>query len=66
MFSYVSLERRVPKDRALRIPFDERYSHTDGPSIPLEQLLRALLVQILFTIPSRLVRNPASVSGCGF
>ncbi len=32
--------------------FDERYSHTGRPSIPPEQLLRALLVQILFTIRS--------------
>jgi len=55
MFSYVSLERRVPKDhpvRALRALFDQRYSHTGRPSIPPELLLRALLVQILFTIRS--------------
>jgi transposase len=32
--------------------FDERYSYTGRPSIPPEQLLRALLVQILFTIRS--------------
>ena len=66
MFSYVSLEQRVPKDHPLRTLrvlvdgilanmsalFDERYSHTGRPSIPPEQLLRALLVQILFTIRS--------------
>lgn len=66
MFSYVSLEERVPKDhplRRLRILvngilasmsplFDERYSHTGRPSIPPEQLLRALLLQILFTVRS--------------
>ncbi|WP_043359131.1 transposase, partial [Methyloversatilis universalis] len=66
MFSYVSLEQRVPKDHPLRslralvdgilanmsALFDERYSHTGRPSIPPEQLLRALLVQILFTIRS--------------
>ena len=66
MFSYVSLEQRVPKDHPLRTLrtlvdgilanmsalFDERHSHTGRPSIPPEQLLRALLVQILFTIRS--------------
>lgn len=64
MFSYVSLEQRVPKDHPLcplralvdgilanmSALFDERYSHTGRRSIPPEQLLRALLVQILFTI----------------
>jgi transposase len=66
MFSYVSLEQRVPKDHPLRTLralvdgilantsalFDQRYSHTGRPSIPPEQLLRALLVQILFTTRS--------------
>ena len=32
--------------------FDERYSHTGRPSIPPEHLLRALLLQILFTVRS--------------
>lgn len=66
MFSYVSLEQRVPKDHPLRALralidgilanmstlFDERYSHTGRPSTPPEQLLRALLLQILFTLRS--------------
>jgi transposase len=66
MFSYVSLEERVPDDHPLRrlrvlvngllacmsTLFDERYSHTGRPSIPPEQLLRALLLQILFTVRS--------------
>jgi len=66
MFSYVSLEERVPDDhplRRLRVLvngllagmnklFDERYSHTGRPSIPPEHLLRALLLQILFTVRS--------------
>jgi transposase len=52
MFSYVSLEQRVPKEHPLRTLralvdgvlanmsalFDERYSHTGRPSIPPEQL----------------------------
>jgi len=63
MFSYVSLDERVPSDHPLRRMqvlfngnlasmsklFDDRYSHTGRPSIPPEQLLRALLLQILFT-----------------
>lgn len=66
MLSYVSLEQRVPKGHPLRALrtlvegilanmstlFDERYSHTGRPSIPPEQLLRALLLQILFTLRS--------------
>jgi transposase len=66
LFSYVSLEERVPRDhplRKLRVLvngilssmthlFEERYSHTGRPSIPPEQLLRALLLQILFTVRS--------------
>ena len=66
MFSYVSLEARVPKDHPLRpvrimvdnalldlAPlFKEMYSHNGRPSIAPEQLLRALLLQILYSIRS--------------
>lgn len=66
LFSYVSLEDRVPRDHPLRklrvlvngilasmnTLLEERYSHTSRPSIPPEQLLRALLLQILFTVRS--------------
>ena len=66
MFSDVSLDERVPDDHPLhRLRalvngllasmnklFEERYSHTGRPSIPPEQLLRALLLQILFTVRS--------------
>ena len=66
MFSYTSPEARVPKDHPLRpiqimvdnalldlAPvFKEMYSHTGRPSIPPEQLLRALLLQILYSIRS--------------
>jgi len=66
MFSYVSLEDRVPQDhplRAIRRITDralERLSPTFGalyvnfgrPSIPPERLLRALLLQALYTIRS--------------
>ena len=66
MFSYISLEARVPKDHPLRpiqimvdnaltelAPlFDKMYLHTGRPSIPPEHLLRALLLQILYSIRS--------------
>ena len=66
MFSRVSLEDRVPKDHPLRPireivdralvemspEFDGIYSAIGRPSIPPERLLRALLLQIFFTIRS--------------
>jgi transposase len=66
MFSYVSAEKRVPQNHPLRAVrqmcdealvslsarFDELYSYTGRPSIPPEQLLRALLLQVLYTVRS--------------
>jgi transposase len=66
LFSSVSPEARVPKDHPLRpirvmvdsvlndlAPlFREMYSHTGRPSIPPEQLLRASLLQVLYSIRS--------------
>jgi transposase len=66
MFSYVTMEARIPADhplRAIRAMTDAAlrgisrrlgalYSHTGRPSIPPEQLLRALVVQILFSVRS--------------
>jgi transposase len=66
LFSYLSPEERVPPDhplRAVRVmvdtvlkelspPFDPLYSHTGRPSIAPEQLLRALLRQVLYTVRS--------------
>ena len=66
MWSYISPEQRVPQDhplRPIRAMVDQaledlsprfalRYSHTGRPSIPPEQLLRALLLQVLFTVRS--------------
>jgi transposase len=66
MFSYVSPERRVPKDHPLRViwvladavltdlssRFAALYSQTGRPSIAPEQLLRALLIQALYSIRS--------------
>lgn len=66
MFSYVSLEERVPPDHPLRAirritdralarlspQFGALYVNFGRPSIPPEQLLRALLLQALYTIRS--------------
>jgi len=66
MFSYVSMEARIPDDhplRAVKAMADEAlrgvsrelgklYARTGRPSIPPEQLLRALLVQALYTVRS--------------
>ena len=62
MFSYVTPEQRVRADHPLRpirgmtdvalarlsARFDRLYSTTGRPSIPPEQLLRALLLQMLY------------------
>ena len=66
MFSYLSAEDRVPKSHPLRRlkklvepalkalsgRFDEIYAQGGRPSIPPEMLLRALLLQILYSIRS--------------
>ena len=66
MFSYVRLDERVAKDHPLRpiralveevlcgmsSRFAGLYSHTGRPSIPPEQLLKALLLQAFFSVRS--------------
>ncbi|HVH67540.1 MAG TPA: IS5 family transposase [Gemmatimonadales bacterium] len=66
MFSYLSPEDRVPPDHPLRAirqlvdhaladlspRFTRLYARLGRPSIPPEQLLRALLVQVLYTVRS--------------
>lgn len=66
MFSYVSLEQRVPETHPLRlirrmvdealvelsVAFEGLYSRVGRPSIPPEKLLRALLLQMLYTVRS--------------
>src|SRR5438445_2521186 len=66
MFSYLSPEQRVPADHPLRAIrqitdkvlrrlsrlFSRMYSQVGRPSIPPEKLLRALLLQALYTIRS--------------
>src|SRR5262245_11028597 len=66
MFSYLSPEQRVPADHPLRPirqmvdevlrglspQFAALYARTGRPSIPPEKLLRALLVQLLYSVRS--------------
>jgi transposase len=69
MFSYVSLEDRIRQDHPLRTirkvvdqvlagmskEFDRLYSVVGRPSIPPERLLRALLLQVFYSIRSELL-----------
>jgi transposase len=66
MWSYVPMEQRIPTDHPLRRlrpmvdtalaelspRFDELYSRVGRPSIAPEKLLRALLLQVLYTVRS--------------
>ena len=66
MFSYVRLEERVPRDHPLRAiralvdatlaelspAFEALYARVGRPSVPPERLLRALLLQALYTVRS--------------
>jgi transposase len=66
MFSYISQENRIPQNHPLRIlrqlidpilaelskQFSKMYSRVGRPSIPPEYLLRASLIQIMYTIRS--------------
>lgn len=66
MFSYLSPEQRVPQDHPLRAirqitnrilqqlsaEFSAMYSEIGRPSIPPERLLRALLLQVLYSVRS--------------
>jgi len=66
MYSYISPEKRVPSDHPLRglrgmvdtalkemsPQFAERYSHYGRPSIAPEKLLRALLLQVRYSVRS--------------
>jgi transposase len=66
MFSYVSLEQRVPQDhplravrkltdrvlRSLSAEFDALYADSGRPSIAPEYILRALLLQVFYSVRS--------------
>src|SRR5450755_188803 len=66
MFSYIAMEKRVPAEHPLRAirgnvdeilramskRFDQLYEKNGRPSIPPERLLRALLLQVFYSIRS--------------
>lgn len=66
LFSYLAIDDRIPADHPLRViralvepilaelspRFQQLYSRIGRPSIPPEQLLRALLLQVLYTVRS--------------
>jgi transposase len=66
MFSYVTLEQRVPEKHPLRAvrnlvdqvsgemsaSFEALYSKVGRPSVPPERLLRALLLQVFYSVRS--------------
>lgn len=66
LFSYVSLESRIPSNHPLRAiksmvdaalkeldrDFEQMYASQGRPSIPPERLLRALLIQVLYSVRS--------------
>jgi transposase len=66
MFSYISPAQRVPQDhplrpiramaddalRALSPEFEKLYSRVGRPSVPPERMLRALLLQVLYSVRS--------------
>ena len=66
LFSYVDIEKRVPAEHPLRLirelvdgalaaldrRFEELYSAEGRPSIPPERLVRASLLQLLYSIRS--------------
>jgi transposase len=76
LFSYVSPEQRVPADHPLRTirqmtdrvlatlspKFARMYSDIGRPSIAPEKLLRALLLQVLYTIRSERMWDPTVFS----
>ena|SRR6266851_2692031 len=77
-FSYISAEKRVPQDhplRAIRRMTDEAlrglskkldglYAATGRPSIPPEQLLRGLLLQVLYSVRSERLLMEQMITTC--
>ena len=68
MFVALNIEEKVPANhplraiklwtdkvlRSMRRDFNAAYSHTGRPGVPPEQLLKALLLQALYSIPSEI------------
>ncbi len=77
-FSYVTPEQRVPSDHPLRLiremtnevlrllsgRFEELYSRVGRPSIAPERLLRALLLQLLYSIRSERMLMEQLITTC--
>lgn len=78
MFSYLSPEQRVPQNHPLRSirkiadavfvelspQFDKMYARMGRPSIAPEKLLRALLLQVLYSVRSeRLLMGRVTLGG---
>src|SRR2546429_591993 len=71
VFSYISPEQRVPRDHPLRPirtmvdeilkqlspQFNKMYAKVGRPSIPPEQLLRAQLLQMLYSVRSERIQH---------
>ena len=80
MFSYLSPEERVPATHPLRpiqqyvdtaLPalspqLAKLYAHTGRPSIAPEKLLRALLLQVLYSLRSERLLMEACSTTCWF
>ena len=79
MFSYISAEKRVPKDHPLRTirtmvdvilkdlspRFEGLYARVGRPSIAPEKLLRTLLLQVLYSLRSeRLLMEKLDLRPC--
>jgi transposase len=78
MYSYLSAEVRVREDhplRAIRVMadmalrnmserFDAMYAKTGRPSIPPEKLLRAQLIQMLYSVRSERLLMKRSTTAC--
>ena len=80
MFSYVSLEQRVPADhplramrkitddvlRSLSAEFDTLYAESGRPSIAPEYVLRALLLQVFYSVRSERQLVEQIITTCCF
>ena len=79
VFSYISPEQRVPQDHPFRLlraitdqalqqlqpRFNRLYAETGRPSIAPEKLLRALLLQALYSVRSeRMLMEQLDYPGC--
>lgn len=80
MFGFVWLDKRVPADRPLRAirrvtdetlearspHLSRMYSQIHHPSIPLEQIPRSLVLQVLYTIRNERMLSERLLTTDGF